>query len=377
MKHLCIVSDQLMPNFLPCLDANLCPDEVTLIVSDVPNIRKKAEYFKSIIRTKGISISDDIVVTKTYDVNELQSKLLKWVETHENDDYCLNATGGTKVMSFVAYEALREFNIPVFYIEISTDEVVWLTQHKPATEVEQIRKLTGDKPTLHQYFTLNGITVESKDESQINQYWQGLIKTFVDKQNEWQHHIGLLNKIASNLEQTNSLRNNESVNIPQDLLEALHANELIKYENNNRFEFKNVEARYFCNGGWLEEYVYQTLMNLIKNNRRVQKNVKINSTDKTLNFPNELDVVTLYKNTCFVFECKTKNLKEEQTVNDIIYKLQAIIGRRLALRTKGVIVSYRNVLKQYKERAEGFGIKIIDDLSRLEELLKQELRFDE
>lgn len=378
MKHICIVSDQLMPNFLPCLDTLLRPDEVTLIVSDTEKIKQKAKYLNQVIRQKGISISEDIVVSKTYDVKEMQDKILEWIDGHNQDfnEYCLNATGGTKIMSFAAYEAFRQFNIPVFYIEISTDEIVWLTVDRPKGEETSVRKLIGEKPTLNQYFTLNGIAVESIEETRTSPMWNGLIKTFVDKQQEWQKELGKLNLIASDFEKNNTLRGSVNDNLSSEFLEALYANELIKYNDIHRFEFRNQEARYFCNGGWLEDYVHSTLMNLIRDGKRVQKNVQINAIENGTNLPNELDVVALYKNFCYVFECKTKNMAEGNTVNDIIYKLQAIIGRRLSLRTNGFIVSYRSVSNSNKKRAEGYGIEVIDDLSRLEEILKGKLKIE-
>ena len=58
MNHVCLVSDQPMPNFLPILNRRLKPESVTLVVSE--RMRARAEWLKREIAKHQVAILDDI-----------------------------------------------------------------------------------------------------------------------------------------------------------------------------------------------------------------------------------------------------------------------------------------------------------------------------
>lgn len=375
MKHLCLVSDQPMANFLPVLDDNLQPTEVTLVVS--AQMQAKANFLREQIRQLGIGITEDLVVSDPSNISRLQDEFMEWVDKNNHDDYVLNATGGTKPMAIAAQEVCRAYQIPIFYLDIMANKVTWM---KTDVSIEWCNNFDNyslqQTPTLNQFFKIHGVNINKKKGIQISERWRYVFDEFVMNQLRNQDDIGKLNYYASVLddENHNGLRYSGQVQFNnQDFHDALYAHDIIKYTDANKFEFRNDDAKDFCNGGWLEEYVYQEIFELLNRDiRRVMKNLEITSRDRNnQEVKNELDVVAMHGNTCYVFECKTKSMKTDDVVNDAIYKLAAITSRRMGLKTRSFLISYRTINPDKKRRAKEFGIDVIDNLSILNNKLRE------
>ncbi|QNT59574.1 hypothetical protein AABM17_579 [Neisseria musculi] len=86
-----------------------------------------------------------------------------------------------------------------------------------------------------------------------------------------------------------------------------------------------------------------------------------------------MDVLLLANNVSHVLECKTANFaKNEDKAGDALYKLESL--KKLGgLRTKAMLLSYRELTGKIRNRAEGAQIKIIEqkDLSGMKTLLEK------
>lgn len=366
MNHVLLVSDQAMPNFLPLLNLEMKPDSVTLVVSE--RMSDRAEYLKCEIKKLGISVEDDIGIgMDTADIPRIQQRLLDWAAAHEElfSKSCLNVTGGTKPMAIAAQEVFRSSDRPVFYVDIGTDCVTWIASGEDCRECVQLTK----QPTLKQYFAINGkaLRAGSFQSTVQNEKWRRLCEMFACDMRKWSVPLGCLNAAAQECEQRERLEVDTHSNIGKgswdELVTELYGNELIRQDNPRFIRFTGTAARTFCSGEWLEHYVFQTLKRLGFSRRETLMNAVISNPD------NELDAVALFHNTLYVIECKTKNMRREGVADDAIYKLAQVV-RNGGLRAKGVLVSCRSVRSADKLRADAYGITVIDDLSRLEELLR-------
>lgn len=364
MKHLCLVSDQQMPNFLPAICDETRPEEVTLVVS--AKMKAKAGYLRAALEKRQIKVAKDIDIgDDTSNMANVQNILMPWLDKHM--DYTLNVTGGTKPMAIAAQEVFRMADRPLFYVDISTDKLVWLDKDK---ESQNLAKA----PTIQEWFKLDGVNLVSDDKSVPGEYWRGMYNSFVENQARWGEEIGRLNWIASECENNSTLAYSDEIKLSGEMLEALAVNGLIESSNPKKFRFASEKARYFCNGGWLEDYLYEKVKAIIGDRQRVLKNCEVLDKDKN---KNELDVVAISRNTCYLFECKTKNLghnrNDEYKAEEVVYKISNL-SKNFGLRAKGVIVTYRNLPYHTKSRCETYGIKVIDDLKETEARLKGILR---
>ena len=383
MNHVCLVSDQPMPNFLPILNKRLKPESVTLVVSE--RMRARAEWLKREIAKHQVAILDDIDIGGSAgDIAALDAKLTAWVDAHPGlvKTSVLNVTGGTKPMAIAAQEVFRMADRPVFYVDIATDTVSWVPGHMPSERLE-------NSPTLSQLLGLNGISIVSGDfRSNVeNDKWRHFCEEISHDPREWALSLGALNALASAsvdaFERARGTRAEQAalrfspgereMELPRwnEMLEMLGADELVDGRIAG-MRFVSCEAARFCAGIWLEHHVFALLKRFGFDRKRALMNARI--VDSRGN-ENELDSVAIHRNTCYVIEDKTKNMKvragnQGNVADAAVYKL-AQISKNLGLRTRGILVSARPVRPVDKERAKAYGVDVIDWLPDLERELER------
>ena len=362
MNQVLLVSDQPMPNFLPILNSELKPDSVTLVVSD--KMRNRAEWLKNEIQKHQVKILPDILIgANTSDINTIQNVLMDWAVANGEvfADSMLNVTGGTKPMAIAAQEVFRMEKRPVFYVDIATDKVTWVSGDQEVVSLV-------NQPTLNQFFGLNGISIIEGDFKSVveNEKWRHFYGEIAAHPGKWASSIRALNGIAAQAEQegtTDFFVTNATLDIPawQEMNDLLHGDELVCYRR-ERETFVSVEARRFCNGIWLEHYVFELLKSFGFDKKHALMNVRL--CDAKGN-ENELDAVVLHHNTCYVIEDKTKNMRGSNIADNAVYKL-AQLSAQMGLRATGILVSALDVRRADKERAKAYNVKVFDWLPDLQ-----------
>ncbi len=257
---------------------------------------------------------------------------------------------------------------PVFYINIDSDELIWLDRKR-----EPI-KMTPNL-TLKNFFVIHGFEIESSAESnKLSDEWSTFATQLATEYAKpWERALGTLNYYAMRAQERDVL---DVGRIPADdvpywnnLMELLYYNNITR--DQGRLVFRSVEARTFANGGWLEHLVFNAVR---ETDKKLKPLLNVTFKDGKGN-RNELDVALLARNRLFIIECKTKRFNSNRDEMDgpaaeTIYKLDAL-RKTGGLRTKGIVVSFRPIGPAHKRRAEESGIAVIDqgDLPRLKELL--------
>jgi hypothetical protein len=372
--HVCLVSAQAAPNLLPLLDDSLKPKKVILLVT--PQMRDKADYLSAVIMPRGIQVViHHLKNAEAYDL--IQDEILEILSEEKPDNIALNATGGTKWMSLAAVDTFRMNGSPVFYVDINSDQILFLEKNEPAHKLTQNIKLTS-------YLNAYGYEVTNKDQAQP----QGLTKDLshfcrelVMNVSNWGNAIGKLNRIASEADNNNTLVGQLNDLDYKDsqfstLLKACLAANLIDEFNIDTIVFKSQETRQLANGGWIEDYV-NSLLNELKGKGKIQDSPKLNLCIKKVGskkpHDNELDVAFMAKNRLHIIECKTKNFKGrsiKQAGSETLYKLDSISDLG-GLGTKAMLVSYRELSKPDQQRAKDLKIKVVE--GRQIQQLKSEL----
>lgn len=370
MTHLCLVSDQPVPNYLPLRHQATKPEKVILAVTE--KMKLKTAWLQRAIERLQIEVST-LELPSAFDLPLLQEFFLGWLDSSDAAaDVMLNVTGGTKPMAIAAQEAFRMADKPVFYINIDNDELVWLDRKRESI------KMTPNL-SLKNFLTIHGFEiVDSAENIRLSAEWATFARDLAkDGATTWGKSLRTLNYYAMRAQERDVLDVGRITadNVPHwnDLMDSLFYNEIISKQD--RLTFKSPEARAFANGGWLEYLVFEAVKD-IGGIKKPLLNLKIK--DSTGN-QNELDVAFLARNRLHIIECKTKRLDArkdeiEGPAADTIYKLDSL-RKAGGLRTKGILVSFRPIAAPHKRRAEESGITVIDQqgLSRLKELLANEV----
>jgi hypothetical protein len=147
--HLCLVSDQPLPNLLPTLCPDLACKQVILLAT--PPMKDRSASLASVIYKHGIQPVQ--LATQSHDLVEFRRQITLLLGDYP--EAILNATGGLKTMSIVAFDVFRDGGRPAFYVE-RDNRLIWLS---PADRPGQ--KLPGVL-CLDDYFAAFSQKIEEK-----------------------------------------------------------------------------------------------------------------------------------------------------------------------------------------------------------------------
>ena len=366
--HVCIVSDQPIPNYVPVLDNTFRPREVILLVTE--RMRAKADALAHTLKTRCGVKTRQIAIASEYDMQEMEDKVLGELialdEAKEN--IALNLTGGTKLMAIAAYRTFHDAGYPAFYFTATSNEVLLLDDNERLT-------LQPPKIKIEDYLHLHGYQIAANNQVQrsVPRERQAIGEALVQRHQYYANAITALNGIISKGRAQNrktlTFTQNETWGALDDLIDLLARHDLLKTDG-DKITFTDEDSLRYTNGGWLEEYTYHIAASL-PDIQDIALNVQIENAGNP-HQPNELDIAILSHNILFVLECKTANLKADEKTQNALYKLETL--KKLGgLRTQTAFISYRELPRETRDRAKGAGIEIIEqkDLQGFKTLLKK------
>lgn len=364
---LMLVSEQAAPNLLPALDPTMKPKEAVLLVSQ--KMTARAQALQAVLQEAGIK-THTVPLPDEHNMAALENTLMDIATQRDGQSMALNVTGGNKLMALAAQAVAQAAGWPAFYVDVDTDQIIWLDKTRPAQALtRQLR--------LRHYLRGYGFTLaEGIERPQPNAAWQTLLQDLLINVGSLEEAIGQLNHLSQ--EAQRSLRVNLS---PRQRdhhgLDAL----LLKFEQaqvlkrqGDALVFATEAARSFANGGWIEHHVYQSVS-------QVTGDLAIR--DKAANLqvlgdsgqPNEIDVAFMARNRLFMVECKTARMNnaDDLKANDTLYKLAENCRCIGGLGTRGMLATYRPLRESEMRLAKALNIEVVAsrDLNRLGERLKQ------
>lgn len=362
--HVYLVSEQATPNITPALDAETRPDKVVLVVSEA--MKQRAAWLTSVLReAAGVQV-DTWEIASPWEIEPIRNRILALLEKYGDADIALNATGGTKPMSIAAHDIFRDLDLPIFYIHPQKDQLVWLQPW------ERQGKFLADKVKLSHFLRAYGSTVLEKGGNSVLPAYTEVGKELILNFKSFNKALGSFNFYAmkASNHQLSTTVDSPTLNNGAflDVLSLFENADLLTL-NENRITFTSDEARFFVNGGWLEQYVFRTVQSLKKSIPEIQdvaQSVEISREGRDGKvIKNELDVALLCNNRLHIIECKTKKFaKHDDTADgpgaEAVYKLDTLKELLGGLRGGGMLVSYLEVGEYDKRRAEDLGIKVVD-----------------
>lgn len=355
--HVCLINSSFTAALTPVIDLTISSDNLVIVTESA--YQKEAALLLSIARIRGYK-GEIVLLPDTHSTLDIKLFMVDLFNrlTNSDNDIWLNATGGNRYHALAAFEVAREFELPVYVVEPNHDSLFWLyPEDKPAIPIE-------DKLKLHEYFTLFGISLENCQPNQgIPQAVRKLTAKWCSDIEYYRKGISALNYYASVAQDTDQVTLDETYNNNQALLDILEDLEQLGYLSITRdtITFSNQKNRFFCNGGWLEEWCFATIKKLSARLPSIQDlsyAVEVTRQYNRREVKNELDVVALINNKLHIIECKTGKLNNESS-NQILYRLNSLTELIGDTAGRAALVTYNKVPASVAARAVELDIKIL------------------
>ena len=367
-----LVSEQAAPNLLAALDPRMKPKEAVLLVSQ--KMMSRANALQSVLQEAGIKTSR-IALPDEHNLATLENTLMDVASQREGQSIALNLTGGNKLMALAAQTVAQLAQWPVFYVDVDTDQIIWLDKTHPAQALTQQLR-------INHYLRGYGFTLtQGIDRPQPNAAYQSLLQDLVLNVGSLEEPIGQLNWLGQQAESEGRLtvklshRQLDSRSL-ENLLRKFDEAQVLKLEGDT-LRYASDEARLFAKGGWLEHHVYQTVCQVTGDLAIRDKAANLVVQDAGQQ-KNEIDVAFMARNRMFAIECKTARMDspDGQKANDTLYKLAENCRRIGGLGTRGMLATYRPLRDSELRLAKALNIEVVAGaaLARLGERLKQWVR---
>jgi hypothetical protein len=359
VTHLCLLNEDPSAILSPIVDQYI-PSQKLVIASTV-HYRKFAQRVIDLARRRGFR-AEHRVLPDTYFTEELKEafyNIFSELDDVDNEVW-FNATNGHRIYSLCAFEAARDFDIPTYVVNRTNDSLYWI--HPAKKELIQIQ----DKLKLEEY-------VELYESSLITK--QGLVNTPNKRKAVGEHLVKLSLSSTKALSDLNYLatasngNNYISPNLNAAQVNDIDFQRLLDYlidvgliqRLGQRINFINSENRFFCNGGWLEEYTSIVVQELAEELKTIQDSA--HSAVLQRNFgskyvKNEIDVAALVNNKLHIIECKTNRLAQNSASN-ALYKLDSLNEVVGGVRGRAALISYFPLSDSEKLRAHELSIRVI------------------
>lgn len=364
--HVCMVSDQAIPNFVPVLDRDFRPKKVILLVTQ--RMQAKADVLEKVIKKScGIHDVRQVSLSGEYEMKSIEQEVLDVLAEEDKGSVALNLTGGTKLMAIAAFELFQSLGFESFYFTAASNEVIILGG--------QGEKFTLQPPKIkiEDYLALYGHPAIGRvcREYQFNkpELWKELIRA----RNNMGEEVGSLNYAIATSGKDLEIPLPHGKN-PQnmDVLIGWFEDAGLVKRKKDKLVFPSLDEKKYVGGGWFEDYVFSVARRL-PGVQDCAINIQIENQDKNINQNNELDIVIMKGNGLYILECKTANFASKdgkKEADHALYKLESL--KKLGgLKTELAFVSFRDVDRTVRDRAKGAKIELIErkDLGGLETLL--------
>ncbi len=364
-KHIVIISEQLIPNFIPLY---LNKEKINFVyIIATSQMKKKYEIFAQICSTYNWKCQK--IEVSSYNYPEIIEKLNKHIPQEENLHF--NLTGGTKMMTISAYEFCQKRKIRSLYVDTANQKILQITPEFKETPLPDILDLEN-------YLSLYGYKIKSKETKKPEKKFLASIPELLNIVCKNKKFFSILNYLSSQANNSNNkvmIKKNSTYIKKQ--LSFLQERKMLNI-NKDTIIFTGEKERFFCNGGWLEDYVFTCLLELKEEIgiKDLAKNIKVVDLEEN---KNELDIAFCIKNKLYIIECKTtkktdfeSSKKPLKTDVDYLYKLESIKNKVAGIYGYPIFIGL-HTSDNLIQRARSWGIRIISDkkLKNLKEEIKK------
>ena len=335
-NQIALVSEQAMPTLIA---AYVFRPEFLYLLS-TPAMAERSRWLKEILSPKGIKVRIERVFP--YDIDGIREKCLKLAG--ENANLALNATGGTKIMAFGAYQAFIEKCLPVFYVDMANG----LIRHLTRNGTDAISGKISIRDYLHAY----GFEVESGmglNSLLPNKRAVGVLdETLVKSPGliaEWNHGIGE----AARGVKTNNPRIRKTLERLSELGYGTF--------DGGTYQCGETLGKYLL-GPWFEDVVFHEISALKPDD--IMKSVVVRWLKGKGETRNEFDVLFTRDFKLYYISCKTGDMMGEYgKARTALYELEALKDKIAGLFGKAMLITLKRLNGADTRRAAKMGIRVV------------------
>lgn len=163
--HICTISDQATPNYVPILDTEFRPQVVILLVSQ--KMQNKAKMFKNVLKHYCNDVKvEQIDIEDEFDLTSLKDKLFDKISELKGptDRVGFNITGGTKLMAIEAYLLAKTLECQPFYFDKNQILNLSIADNVDSLVIknENIQSIVPKNMTVEDYLALHGYQIKNK-----------------------------------------------------------------------------------------------------------------------------------------------------------------------------------------------------------------------
>lgn len=373
----CLVSAQAVPNVLPLLDPAVRPQRAVLWTT--PEMASRAQTMQAVMNEfMAVEIR---ALADGFHIPTLVRQFTQSLEAEPGTAW-LNATGGTKLMSLAAVMAFQSAGHPIFYVRHDTDQLIWVSH----PDQPQPHSLTQSLD-IRRFLQLHGYAVPDMDTGMAPPGFEfSLSRHLLEQMVAKPHLLAVLNAMAlkaANQKGFVPWRDRRNCRDFTPILRPFKEIGWLRLDDQGMHTV-NTEVCMFLAGGWLEQLVKLTAVNLRAQTHLqltdVRANVEVISAKQVRN---ELDVVMLAHNTLFIIECKASKFiaqggaAKAGDASAALYKLDALKDLVGGLRAQAMLVSVAPVRASDHQRARDLrNIQIVqgEEILHLKDRLIQWIR---
>jgi hypothetical protein len=348
-----LAGEQPMPNIIPALHFENVR-RVDLISTNDARASKAAGNTRKVLEADGIEVR--IHVRDPFDLGKIQETSKRLFEENRGEGYSVipNITGGTKLMSVGLFNAAREKDSAVIYLETRAGKLYTLSPALPKVSEEDIAAIFR-KITIKRYLLAHGQAIEERKNGSIPSHPE-LSKSIAEFTRD--HKASAL---MGRFRRMDSVRNTVDINdAPPDLIRELLNARIVSKRDNYTLLVQDEAALKYLKGFWLEDYVYEVVKTLPVDD--CTKNLQhVWSDADRQRLEDEEDVIFTCRGRMFVVSCKTGAAKrnDEDIYKSEVYRMDSLARAIGGLYGEGMLITSGKIDATLRERAKMLRISVI------------------
>ena len=343
--HICLVSAQLLPNYIP---VRIDQPNMVYLISTAKMRYGLTIRLQRMLEQCGIQTVVPIHNIPDAGINDIRAYALdllaKLKNNHPSAHLTLNVTGGNKLMSIGMLEIFRE-NAELVYTDTDNGFIEHINRGMRAPITFRL--------SVPEYLAAYGALYRQAASDQTAWHQTAIERQHITHQladvAEDPRSANLITSMNAMAVQALS-RNGQIIERPEQQfhweLRGFWEHCVQKWADANLFKRLNAQTIYFAHaentrylaGVWLEEFAWLIANNLGLNDVRSGVEIAWENSPDTLN---ELDVLIMHNNKMLVIECKTLRMQNNPNFkpSDILYKIDSIGDNIKGLFGKAVLLS--------------------------------------
>ena len=361
--HVCLVSAQLIPNVLPVLAER--PRQAVLLIT--PQMENQGRLLEKFFRERGVqAVSYPIPAYDFAGVLAVCKTVIQKFCTTDEPIITLNVTGGTKVAALAAYQQFYFASQRIIYTDTANERILELGD--TPTVIPLAKNLLKVKDYLACYGKHYSQVIAGPSPALVRQRRQitaRLCKIFLQSPEtlrELNYQISEYRNKGLQSSCTLAIRHlqGQGAQIGDLLVQGGIATPVM----DGQVYIDTEESLFYLGGGWLEEFVYNTIVDMSVPGLDCRLNVHIEwLTPHTPKTRNELDIVFTHRNRLHIVSCKTSGIDrggpDSPKGKEALYELDSMADNIGGLFARSMLLSAHAPQKASRQRAKDLGIEIV------------------